>query len=44
MFFMNVLSAYIGSREQAPSRRAAEKRDDPAAIHVWMAPAWQEKM
>ena len=25
-------------------RRAAEKRDERAASHVWMAPAWQEKM
>jgi hypothetical protein len=24
--------------------RAAEKRDELAASHVWMAPAWQEKM
>ena len=25
-----------------PSRRAAEQRDEFAASHVWMAPAWQE--
>src|SRR5262245_50564227 len=25
-------------------RRTAEKRDERAAFHVWMAPAWQEKM
>jgi hypothetical protein len=24
--------------------RAAEQRDERAAVHVWMAPAWQEKM
>jgi hypothetical protein len=24
--------------------RAAEQRDELAALHVWMAPAWQEKM
>jgi hypothetical protein len=23
---------------------AAEQEDELAAIHVWMAPAWQEKM
>jgi hypothetical protein len=22
----------------------AEQRDELAALHVWMAPAWQEKM
>jgi hypothetical protein len=26
------------------SGRAAEQRDELAAVHVWMAPAWQEKM
>jgi hypothetical protein len=25
-----------------PGRRAAEERDEVAAVHVWMAPAWQE--
>jgi hypothetical protein len=25
-------------------RRAAEQRDELAPLHVWMAPAWQEKM
>jgi hypothetical protein len=25
-------------------RRAAEKRDEDSPFHVWMAPAWQEKM
>src|SRR5262249_15167278 len=29
-------------RERPRSRRAAEKRDELAAFHVWMAPAWQE--
>jgi len=24
--------------------RTAEQRDELAAFHVWMAPAWQEKM
>jgi hypothetical protein len=24
--------------------RAAEQRDEFAPLHVWMAPAWQEKM
>jgi len=28
-----------------PRRRcAAEQRNEFAAFHVWMAPAWQEKM
>jgi hypothetical protein len=31
-------------RERPRNRRAAEKRDELAAVHVWMAPAWQEKM
>src|SRR5262249_5436126 len=29
-------------RERPRRRRAAEKRDERAASHVWMAPAWQE--
>ena len=29
-------------RERPRGRRAAEKGDELAAIHVWMAPAWQE--
>src|SRR5262249_27026313 len=29
------------SRER-PRCRAAEQRDERAAFHVWMAPAWQE--
>src|SRR5262245_27782691 len=31
-------------RERPRDRRAAEQRDELAAFHVWMAPAWQEKM
>jgi hypothetical protein len=31
-------------RRERPRRRAAEQRDERAAFHVWMAPAWQEKM
>src|SRR6516164_5197071 len=31
-------------RPERPRRRAAEQRDERAAFHVWMAPAWQEKM
>jgi len=31
-------------RERPRCRRAAEQRDECAALHVWMAPAWQEKM
>src|SRR5262252_2883919 len=27
---------------ERPRRRAAEQRDELAAPHVWMAPAWQE--
>src|SRR6266508_1353843 len=30
--------------ERPGSRRAAEPRDELAPLHVWMAPAWQEKM
>src|SRR5262249_49654673 len=29
-------------RERPCRRRAAEQRDECAALHVWMAPAWQE--
>src|SRR5215472_18594787 len=30
-------------RRKGPCRRrAAEQRDERAAVHVWMAPAWQE--
>jgi hypothetical protein len=28
----------------ATGHAAAEQRDEVAAVHVWMAPAWQEKM
>src|SRR6516164_11143165 len=31
-------------RERPRDRRAAEQRDERAPLHVWMAPAWQEKM
>src|ERR1700757_3426759 len=31
-------------RERPPGRRAADQRYERAASHVWMAPAWQEKM
>src|SRR5262245_16424306 len=30
--------------ERPRHRRATNKRDELAALHVWMAPAWQEKM
>src|SRR6516165_3838760 len=29
-------------RERPRGRCAAEQRDEVAALHVWMAPAWQE--
>src|SRR5262249_12996756 len=29
-------------RDRPGGRRAAEKRDELAPLHVWMAPAWQE--
>src|SRR5262249_4952767 len=29
-------------RERPRRRRAAQQRDELAALHVWMAPAWQE--
>jgi len=31
-------------RERPSGRRAAEQGDELAPLHVWMAPAWQEKM
>jgi hypothetical protein len=31
-------------RERPSRRRAAEQRYELAASHVWMAPAWREKM
>jgi hypothetical protein len=37
--------ALLPPRHHRPRRRcAAEKRDELAPFHVWMAPAWQEKM
>src|SRR5262252_8617622 len=32
------------SRERPSGGRTAHPRDELAALHVWMAPAWQEKM
>ena len=32
----------LPARRERPSRRAAEQRDELAASHVWMTPAWQE--
>jgi hypothetical protein len=38
-------SALLHARRERPCRRrAAEQRDELAPFHVWMAPAWQEKM
>src|SRR5262249_5457575 len=31
-------------RHERPRGRAAEQRNELAPLHVWMAPAWQEKM
>src|SRR5262249_24063860 len=31
-------------RERPCGSRAAEQRDELAPVHVWMAPAWQEKI
>jgi len=31
-------------RDRPRGRRAAYERDELAAPHVWMAPAWQEKI
>src|SRR5215471_12190320 len=37
------ISAYRNSiTRRGNRRRAAEQRDELAALHVWMAPAWQE--
>jgi hypothetical protein len=37
--------ALLRARRERPSDcRAAEQRDEIASFHVWMAPAWQEKM
>src|SRR5215831_1126156 len=36
-------SRLLCARPERPGRRrAAEKRDECATLHVWMAPAWQE--
>ena len=35
---------YCACRKRPRGRRAAEQRDELASFHVWMAPAWQEKM
>src|SRR4029453_14478299 len=32
----------LGCYHTRPSYRAAEQRDELAAVHVWMAPPWQE--
>src|SRR5262245_60129814 len=32
------------ARRERPRSSAAEQRDELAPLHVWMAPAWQEKM
>jgi hypothetical protein len=34
----------LRARRERPRRRAAEEGDERAPFHVWMAPAWQEKM
>src|SRR5262249_47866770 len=35
----------VGHVPERPARyRAAQQRDELAPLHVWMAPAWQEKM
>src|SRR5689334_9304426 len=38
------LSGLLRARRERPRRHAAEQRDELASFHVWMAPAWQEKM
>ena len=39
-------SGIVGACSRAATGHAgaAEQRNERAAIHVWMAPAWQEKM
>src|SRR5262249_27147087 len=32
----------LRAHRERPCGRAAEQRDELAALHVWMAPAWQE--
>src|SRR5262249_62070690 len=34
----------LRARRERPRRSAAEQRDELTALHVWMAPAWQEKI
>jgi hypothetical protein len=34
----------LRARHERPSCRTAKQRDEVAALHVWMAPAWQEKI
>jgi hypothetical protein len=41
---MHLAGLLRARRERPRHRRAAEQRDEVAAFHVWMAPAWQEKM
>ena len=36
--------ALLRAGRQRPRRGGADKRDELAPLHVWMAPAWQEKM
>jgi hypothetical protein len=36
--------ALLRPRRERPRRRAAKQRDERTPFHVWMAPAWQEKM
>jgi hypothetical protein len=39
------LAHLLRARHERPrGSRAAEQRDELAPLHVWMAPAWQEKM
>src|SRR6516162_316345 len=33
---------FLRARRKRPRSHAAEQRDQLAALHVWMAPAWQE--
>jgi len=34
--------ALLRARRERPGDGRAEQRDERAAVHVWMAPAWQE--
>src|SRR5262249_28180498 len=38
----HALTLLRARRERPRYRSAAEQRDECAALHVWMAPAWQE--